>query len=166
MQNKKSQIEDLLSFLAAIVIIVFVVFFFPSRSIAGTKAVQEKINLQMISKDSEQLLISYLRTPLNNDVDVAEAVNTYFVSNDENLLNQIKTLAHEFFSKSYLETDSSSWSLEIRYPGKSSLIIEPEKARTNYILRKEISVVTIPTQFFDKQIELKMFLVQTKYVPK
>lgn len=166
MQNKKSQIEDLLSFLAAIALIVFIVFFFPSKGIAETKAIQEKVNLQMISKDSEQVLISYLQTPLDQEVNVAEAISTYFINNDENLLNQIKTLADGSFSKSYLETDSSSWSLEIKYSGRGSLIIEPEKARTNYILRKEVSVVFIPTQFSDKQIELKLFLVQIKYVPK
>jgi|SRR3989338_2790729 len=166
MQNKKSQIEDWLSFLVTLFFIIFVVFFLPQQSIAGTRAAREEINLQVISKDSGQILLNYLSTTLDNNVNVAEAIGAYFLTNDENLLNGIKNAAHKSFSKSYLETDSSSWSLEISYPGKKPLIIEPEKARTDYIIRKEVSAEAIPTGLPDKQIMLKLFLVQTKYVPK
>ena len=166
MQNKKSQIEDWLSFLVILFLIIFVVFFLPQQSTAGTRAAREEINLQVISSDSGQVLLNYLRTNLDNNVNVAEAIGIYFDTNDENLLKKIKDTAHEPFSKSYLETDSSSWSLEINYPGKKQLVIEPEKARTDYIIRKEVSVENIPAGFPGRQIELKLFLVQIKYVPK
>ena len=44
MQNKKSQVEDWLPVLGIVVFMVFLVIFYPSHSIAGTKAVNNKID--------------------------------------------------------------------------------------------------------------------------
>ena len=165
MQNRKSQVEDWLPLLGIIIFLVVIALFYPLHSIAGTKAMNEKINFDVMSKDSAQLLLNYLKIKLGENENVADGIVLYSSTKDSNLLNQIKLKAEDFFSKSDLNTESSSWSLEIKQYNTNPIIVEPEIARTDYILRKEFSKVTIPTYSSNKPIEIKLYLVQTKYTP-
>lgn len=168
MLNKKSQVEDWLSFIFAVLIIVFVVFFFPSKSIARTKIIKEKIDFATLTQYSDELLTSYFRHPFTyknlQGTNIVDAINNYFVTNDDDLLKQIKDVTNEFFSRSDLATDYLSWSLEIYYPEKPLIILESEESRTQYIIRKEISKIIIPTYYNNKFMEIKLFFVQTRYV--
>ncbi|MBI2557957.1 hypothetical protein HYW20_01435 [Candidatus Woesearchaeota archaeon] len=164
MQNKKSQVEDWLPLLGIIIFMVILLVFYPSHSIAGTKAANNKIDFDVMSKDSDQLLLNYLKIKLD-DKNIADAIVTYQLTKDSALLNQMKSNADNFFSKSDLNTESSTWSLEMKPFDENMIIVEPERARTDYILRKELSRTLIPAYYFNKPIEIKLFLVQTKYTP-
>ena len=161
MLNKKSQVEDLLAFLFIVIVMVFGVIFFPSKSIAETRLVHEKINTQTTSQDSKELLINYVRSPLTSkdfqNMNMEDAINIYFITNDGNLLKQISEVAKEFFSKSGLDTESSSWSLEIEYLDKKPITIESEKSTMQYNTRREISGIIIPTYYGDKFMKIRLF---------
>lgn len=159
MLNKKSQIEDLLQFLFVVIVIVLIVLFFSLRNLNKTKAIKENIALQTNEQDSKQLLMNYLRSPstFNNlrNINIAELINLYFITNDKNLLEQINAISIDYFSKSHLETEVVSWSLEMEYSDKK-IIIESERSRTRFILRKKISDMIIPA-YYGKSIKIKLF---------
>jgi len=166
--SRKSQGEDLLLFFLAIIIIVSIALYFSFKGISQTSSIKERLDYTILVQDSSQSLVSYLRNPFTYknliNINMADALSFYFITNDEDLLKQVKIITTDFFSKSDLETDYSSWSMEIEYPGKKTLIIESEKSRTQYILRKEFSTINLPTNYYDKFIEIKLFFVQTRYV--
>lgn len=170
MQNKKSQLEDLLPLLLLIVLGIFSILIFISCTAVREDRMKEEVEFQSLSKDSTQLLINFLKSPFAlNDYEnsnIADAINHYFLTKDKILSEQINTKANEFFSKSDLETDYSSWSLDIKYPKKKMITIEPEKSRKKMIQRKVISEVIIPTYGFDKFVEIRLFFVQTKFTAK
>lgn len=170
MSNKKSQLEDLLPLLLLIVLGIFSVIIFSCTNQVNENKLRAEVEFQSLSKDSTQLLINFLKSPFAlNDYEnsnIAEAINIYLLTKDKNLLKQINVTADEFFSKGDLETDYSSWSLDIKYPEKNRITIEPEKSRKKMIQRKVISEVIIPTSGFDKFIEIRLFFVQTKFTAK
>ena len=96
---------------------------------------------------------------------MADAISNYFLTKDKILLGQINIQAKEFFSMSDLETDSSFWSLEIKYPGEKTLKIESDKSK-EYMAKRTISTITIPTSNLDKLIEIKLFIFYTKFTVK
>ena len=168
MSNKKSQMQDFIPLVLLIIIGFFVILFFSQCTKIKTTTAAKNAELEFISKDSEKLLINFLNTQISletQDNSIAEAINLYFTTQDENLLEHINTRANEFFSKSELENDYSSWSLEIQYPGKKTIIIEPEKSRKNMIQRKLVSKTMIPTNS-PESAEIRLFFVQTKFVAK
>ncbi len=167
MRNKKSQVEDLLPLLLVMVLMVF----FLSCTAYSSKTEEDKlkaaIEFQSLSKDSTQLLINFLRNPIelrNGETgDISEAINIYFLTNDEVLLNQIKNRAKEYFSASDLETDVTFWSLEITYPGKKTIKIESGKAK-GYVSKKAISAITMPTNDVNKNMEINLFIFYTTFI--
>lgn len=168
--SKKSQIEDWLPLLTMIIFLVLLLLFISLSNINKNKKINERIELSILSKDSNQLLLNYLKSQSfvrnQQNENIADELNYYFMTGDENLLGQINTITNDIFSRSHLETDYSSWSLEIKHPDKKELIIESEKSRESHILRKEVSKILIPTYYNDKSIEIKLFFVQTKFVAK
>ena len=169
MLNKKSQVEDWLPLL----LIIVVLFFFVSCVAIGNfnrhRTTDEAITSQFIVKDSSQQLLNYLKSPvkldnMNND-NVADALNYYYLNKNDALLKQIKSATDDFFSKSSIETDYSSYSLEIKYPD-NEIFVESERSRTQQVLRKELATTVIPISHTDKFIHVKLFMATTKFVAK
>ena len=178
MLNKKSQVEDWLPLLLLTVIAVFAIFFYISYSNFGRNlAVKEKADSDVTIKESNQILLNYLKSPIIidkiSDANIADAISYYSITGDAGLLNKIKTATDGFFSKSRIETDYSSWSLEIKYRGKE-LIIESEKSKilsisnvqseTQLVQKKELTQTIIPTHYNDQFIEIRLFILTTKPV--
>ncbi|MEK6868656.1 MAG: hypothetical protein AABX74_00375 [Nanoarchaeota archaeon] len=169
MRNKKSQLEDLLPLLLLTVILFFLFIFAFHTEQARAKKTAAEVNFYSLSKDSTQLLINFLKSPFALDNykngNMADAISNYFLTKDKILLGQINIQAKEFFSMSDLETDSSFWSLEIKYPGEKTLKIESDKSK-EYMAKRTISTITIPTSNLDKLIEIKLFIFYTKFTVK
>ncbi len=169
MQNKKSQVEDLLPLLLVMILMVF----FLSCTAYSSKTEENKLKVatefQSLSKDSTQLLINFLRSNVYlssiEDGNMAELLNIYFLTEDKSLFGQIENRAKEYFSASDLETDISFWSLEIKYPGKKTIKIESDKAK-GYVSKKMISSITIPTNDANKHIEINLFIFYTAFIAK
>ena len=166
MLNKKSQVEDWLPLLLTMIFFVFLILFFSFLDINKDKTTQKAVEFEIITKDSNKLLINYLRSPLAFDnvknSNMADAINYYFITKDKNLLEQIETETNEFFS-STLETDFSSWLLEIRYEGEE-LKIESEKVKEKGILsRKSIAEIIMPANK-DKFVEIKLFFIGHEFI--
>ena len=169
MQNKKSQLEDLLPLLLLTVILVFLFIFVFYTEQARAKKIAAEVNFYSLSKDSTQLLINFLKSPFALDnyknSNVADALSNYFLTKDKTLLSKINSQTKEFFSTSDLETDSSFWSLEIKYPGEKMLKIESDEAK-GYMAKRIISTITVPANNLDKLIEIKLFIFYTKFTVK
>ncbi len=167
MQNKKSQVEDLLPLLLVMVLMVFFLSCTAYSSKTEENKLKASIEFQSLSRDSTQLLINFLRSPIelrNGETgDISEAINIYFLTKDEALFGQIENRAKEYFSASDLETDVSFWSLEIKYADKKTIKIESDKAK-GYVSKKTISVITIPTNDVNKPMEIKLFIFYTKFI--
>lgn len=182
MQNKKAQVEDWLP----LMLIIVVLFFFVSCTAIGNlsrhKTIDSAVTSRLIVKDSSQQLLNYLKSPVKldnmNDVNVADALNYYYLNKNDKLLSQIKAATDEFFSKSSIETDYASYSIEIAYPNKD-IVIEPEKLRKQKLIinqmkkendlskikiseRKEMDAAIIPIFNTDKIIQIKLFMITTK----
>lgn len=166
MLNKRSQLEDLLPLLLLIVILVFLLMFGFITEQTRAKRTAADVNFQSLSKDSTQLLINFLKSPLNDNSNIADAINNYFLTEDEILKEQISKQALEFFSVNYLETDYSTWSLEIKNPEKEELIIGTERSKRDIISRKVISKIMIPTYDPNELIGLRLFFIQKKFISK
>ena len=173
MLNTKSQLEDFLPLLLLIFGLVFLFFFISCTIDIGKIKSKESIGLHSLSKDSTNLLLNFVRShfPLENNENsnIAEAINVYFITEDEDesedLLESLEEKANDFFSNSDLETDYTSFVLEIKYPGKKAVIFGP--GEKNYVLttytKTLISEMRIPAHDPDKFIELRSFLVRTKW---
>ena len=166
--SRKSQVEDWLPLMAIIIFLVFIFLILSLLNLNRTTTINEILKMDTIIRDSGQYLINYPNSQIslnNKNITVAEAISYYAATNDENSLILLKFWADEIFSHSSLETDSSSWSLEIVTPATKQVITESEKARTRYIARNEISSAILPMP--DKEnAEVRLFFVQTKFVEK
>ena len=160
MRNKKSQTEDLLQFVFVVLVLVAIVLIFSFKDINRKKITKEQIDFQTISQDSSELLVKYLRLRFNeiDNKNLADAISIYFLTNDENMLKHIHALTNDFFSKSTLEADTSSWAIEIMQSGKNTIIIESQKMKL-YISKKEITSARIPS-YSGQVIQIRLF--QTK----
>lgn len=164
MSNKKSQVEDWLPLLGIIVVLLLVLAYISYFNIKTGNDSREKINSQIIVKDSGQLLINYLNSPFEeSETNIAEGTSIYYFDKNPEILSQLNIATENFFSSSSLETDYSTWSLEINY-NDDILIIESQRAKTQHILRKEIARTIIPTHH-GSLIEIKLFIVTTRFVP-
>ena len=166
MRNKKAQLEDLLPLLVTIIFLFGFWVLFILTNANKTIAEREDIGLVAIETDANQLLINFLRTPfpLENiqDSNMADAINKYFLTEDEDLFNQIDAKAKEFFSASNLETDYSFWSLKIKYPGKDDKIIESDSAGGHFGW-EEISII-LPINMFNEPIEINLFIYYISFI--
>lgn len=166
--SKKSQFEDLLPLLVTIIFLGVFYLLFLFTNLNGTIEARGKLKLNVIGEDSSQLLLNFLTSPfpLGNlpGSSMADAITTYILTEDENLLKQIDAKANEYFSKSILETDSSSWSMTIKSPEKGDIIVESEKSLNNYITRHMVSKIMMPSPNPDKPVEVELFFVVTKWV--
>ncbi|GEM_PF-2587106 len=166
MQSKKSQVEDWLPylFLVIFVVIASILIFFGGNGRAI--AAKEKSDEFILNMDSSQLLQNFLRTPAieNSLENAADQLNYYFLDDGQNSLNAFSAIAKPFFDKSQLESDYSSWSMTVKYPGKKDIFIESEKSRQSQIQRKEISKILVPTPIPENNMEIILFWVQTKFV--
>ena len=165
--SRKAQVEDWLPIILWVLVMVFLFLIF----LVPTSITKEKgkkiLELQSLNIDSDQYLLDFLSLPFefnsNKNMNVADAINYYFFNKDENLLIQIKAKSQGFFSKTSLETDDSSWSLEFIHSKKKKFIIDSNKGKSsknlNFITSKvEISKITIPTNNVDEFIDVRMFI--------
>lgn len=164
MSNKKSQIEDWLPLFGIIVVLLMVLAYISYFNLKSGRDQRERINSQIIVKDSGQLLLNYLNGPLGSKypgVNIAEGMSMYYADKDNEILIQLNVVSEIFFSKSSLETDYSTWSIEINHKD-DRIVIEPQKAKTQQILRKEVARTAIPTHY-GNLIEVNLFIVTTRF---
>ena len=164
MSNKKSQVEDWLPLLGIIVVLLLVLAYISYFNIKTGNDSRERIASQIIVKDSGQLLLNYLGSPFDEyETNIAGGMGIYYIYNNPEILSQLNIVAENFFSSSSLETDYSTWSLEINH-NDDNIIIESQRAKTQHILRKEIARTIIPAHY-GGLIEVKLFIVTTRFVP-
>lgn len=159
MLSKKSQVEDLLSFLFAVVVIFLVMLFFSYTQLNKTKSMKERINKDIEDKSSTILLLGYLKSDMvfeSKKMSIAEALNYYFITGDKNILSNINSASEEFFSTRGFGSDWESWHLNIAYSDDKQLVIESTKSK-DLKSRKEISRTTFPSHFNSKLIEVKLY---------
>ncbi len=166
MLNKKSQVEDWLPLLLTMGFFIFLILIFSFLDINKDETTQKTVEFEIITKDSNKLLISYLRSPFTfNNIEnsnIADAINYYFITEDKDLLKQIEAETDEFFS-SALETDVSSWLLEIKYQRKD-IKIESERVKEEGILSKtSIAEIIMPANK-DKFVEIKLFFIGHEFI--
>ena len=163
MLDKKAQLEDLLPLLLLMFLLVFVVMFVLFNNQIKESKLKEELEFESIRMDSSQLLISFLRSPFafsNHEIsNVADAMNYYFLTEDEDLFNKIDAKANEFFSKSDLETGDYSWSLIIDFSGKRPLTVESDRAEDR-ATRIVISELIVPKYDPSEFMEIKLFRVR------
>tara|TARA_Y100000310_G_C20668559_1_gene808992 strand:- start:1752 stop:2255 length:504 start_codon:yes stop_codon:yes gene_type:complete len=164
MRNRKSQLEDLFPLMLLMVFLVFMFIFASCTSQNKGNKLKEYEEFQSLSIDSAQLLNSFLKSNFSlqdyEESDIADAISHYFLDEDKKLREDIKVQTKKIFSTTELESDTSFWSLEIKYPGKT-LKIESDNARAE-ISRKLISIITLPSHNPDKLIEIKLFISGTR----
>ena len=161
MQNKKSQVEDMLAYLLVVLVLFSGFLYYFVSNLNKEEKLQQQVKKSILNRDSSDLVLNYLRSPLDSidGVNIADSLNNYFVNYDSSVLEQIKIKANKFFSKSDLETEYSTWSLVVTYNFKE-LVIESDKPKEGFIERREISKVDIPTGYTDKVIEVTLFTKQ------
>ena len=169
MSNKKSFVQDWLLVPLVIILLLGLFLYVSLGNFNRQKTGQENAASQVIVKDSNQLLLNYLKSPVDSDkshdADVADLINYYYINKNDGIFNQLRLVTEEFFTKSSIETDYSSYSIEITFPDKE-FVIESEKSRTQQVLRKELARTIMPTSYNNRFIEIKLFIVTTKFVSK
>lgn len=159
MLSKKSQVEDLLSFLFTVIVIFLVVLFFSYTQLNKTKTMREKLNQDIEDKSSTILLLNYLKSEIvygNKKISVQEAFSYYFATGDNNILPNIIKASEEFFSTNGFGSDWESWKINLDYGGEKQLTIEPPKSK-ELKFRKEISSVSSPSHYSTKAISIKLY---------
>lgn len=161
MLNKKSQVEDLLSYLFIVIVIVFTFLIFSFRDLNKTNSIKEGIDSQITGQESGELLINYLKIPLSyknsQNMNMADAISLYSITNDPELFRQINNESNKFFSGSAMESGEYSWSLVIEYPDKKPITINSRRSSEIYTSRKELSSVSIPEYYGGKLININLF---------
>ena len=149
MLNKKSQVEDWLPLLLTMIFFVFLILFFSFLDINKDKTTQKAVEFEIITKDSNKLLINYLRSPLAFDnvknSNMADAINYYFITKDKNfnkILNKAKKetkgIDYNKFNLKIVKDLPSGFS----YVGFSKHSNENEKDMKNILLSdKKIALV-------------------------
>lgn len=162
MPNKKSQVEDWLPLILIIVVLTFLLFYISFSEFESEKTAQELVLKKIQIRDTHDILSNYLKSPLSlekiPDANIADGIGYYSVKDDAELLNKIQIATDDFFSKSSLGTDYSSYSLEITYAGKE-LVLESKKSRKQLSTKEELSKISIPTPYKDDLINLRLFLI-------
>ena len=165
MRNKKSQLEDLLPLLLLMVLLTFLLLFISCANTTKQSKLKEQIELQSLNKDSAQLMINFLRSPVvmenGQEINMADAISIYFLTEDKVSLNLLTDGAKKFFSTSVIETDSHFWSLEIKHPdGKIAVTIisDKDKGKPYILAKKKISTIKIPTSDPEKNAEINLFI--------
>ena len=114
--SRKGQIEDWLPSITLVVFLVFLYFFLILPNTANP--LQGASALSSLKIDSGMALADYLKSNAElegfQNPNMADAIGYYFASSDENILAQIKAKTKQLFSGSLLESDSASWSIEIK----------------------------------------------------
>lgn len=162
--SKKSAIDTLLEILIVVIFLIFLYLFIAIQS----NSEKEDINYQLLKKDSTQLLINYLGTRLNfnnEELKMSSAILNYFEFQDEALFQKIAEKTADFFSGSHLQTDYSSWELELSSGGKRK-VIESEQTKSFQQSKKLASRIVIPLNDRKSFVEAKLFFVQTKFKEK
>ena len=169
MSNKKSQVEDWLPLILIIVVLLFVLLYISFSEFGSEKTAQELIAKKIQIRDAHDILSNYLKSPLGlekiSDANIADGIGYYSIREDAELLSKLQIATDEFFSKSSLSTDYSSYSLEITYAGKE-LVLESEESRTQMVTREELSRTAIPTAYNGDLIIIKLFIVTTRFASK
>lgn len=162
--SRKSQAEDLLILIITVIVIIGIILVFSYNNINKTKIKKEKLALEINNQESGQLLINYLRSQLRfknvEDLAVSEAISTFLSNEDEDLWMAIEQKSNEFFSKSSLESDKTSWSLIIAYNNKQ-FVLQSAAAKKRLLSIKEMSKISSP-HYGSNPIEIRLFLVQIK----
>lgn len=159
MLSKKSQVEDLLSFLFTVVVIFLVVLFFSYTQLNKTKTMREKLNQDIEDKSSTILLLNYLKSEIiyeNKKISVQEAFSYYFATGDNNILPNIIKVSDEFFAANGFGSDWESWNINLDYGGEKQLTIESPKSK-ELKFRKEISSVSSPSHYNAKILSVKLY---------
>ena len=174
MFNKKSQIEDWIPIILIVIIIIFIVIIIPVTNLTSNERKINRLSFQPLKIDSDQLLVNYLRIPVEIEnfpnAEMADAINYYFSTLDEDLFDKIKTETSKFISKSSLESDTSSWSIIIEnLKTRKTIRIDSEKVleleSEGYIktasikIRQEVSKTILPSPVKDELIQIQLFKV-------
>ncbi|MDP6547349.1 MAG: hypothetical protein QF917_00100 [Candidatus Woesearchaeota archaeon] len=146
-----------------VLFLVFTFLLFHLASLNKTDALKESVALNVLSKDSDQLLLNYLRAPFEPEgtQNIADAIADYFLIEDKDSFNQLKSKTDDHFSKSHLVSDYSTWSLDIEHSGRNGIEIESKIPVTPYRSKRQVSTVVIPTNNENSLIEIKLFSIQT-----
>jgi len=166
MKNKKSQVEDWLPMLLLIALLIVVFFITLIPNIQKEKEKKKITEFQSLDIDSDQYLVDFLRTELEENLNVADTIIVY-LKDEEELMERVGKKAEKFFLRTGLETDTSSWSLEIKYRNKI-ITIDSEKVKSTadkrvyYDIRRKVSSTIIPHLDLST-IEIKLFFVSTNY---
>ena len=168
MSNKKTAvIQHWLPMILMILVLIFVMLYISLGKFGNENTIQQYVAEKIQIRDAHDILLNYLKSPLNLNgfpqANIADGISIYSIKENPELLGKIQSESEAFFSKSSLETDYSSYSLDIQYSGKE-MVIESEKSRTQMVTRKLLSVTAIPTAYKDDLIQLKLFLVTTRFV--
>jgi len=168
--SRKGQIEDWLPSITLVVFLVFLFFFLILPNTANP--LQGASAFSSLKIDSGMALADYLKSNAElegfQNPNMADAIGYYFASSDENILAQIKAKTKQLFSGSLLESDSASWSIEIKNAKSSrEIAIDSEKIeamRKNpgkaYIKsRDEVADSVIPGSSSNASIEIRLFAV-------
>jgi hypothetical protein len=167
MQNKRSQVEDSFGLIIGVVFLVLLVAGTSFASIHSKKTARESVSSEIVITNSGQHLLNFLRNPVvfkGYNTNVAGAIDMYYNGDDKQIINLIESEAYSYFSESSIETDYSSWSIELSYAGKET-IIESERSRTQMVLRKQLSIIKLPSAS-NENIDPKLFLITTGFVAK
>ena len=166
MLSKKSQVEDMLPLMFIITAIVIFVLIFSLINISKKNSSNEYAGVLVMEKDANQLLHNYLSstdTADSGNQNMADAINTYFMNEDQKTLLHLNQITNDFLSNSEIETDYATWSLEIKFNGKE-ITLDSERAKKSQVLRREIARTIIPPYSNSGPIEIRLFEVTTKFV--
>jgi len=167
MNNKKGQVEDWLPMILIIVVFIFIFLFllFPDKSQQEKK---ELAKFESLDIEAEKILINFLRHDYkykNVDISVGGAIQLYVNMQDANILEDISSIAEDFFSKTKLKTDSITWSLEIQdeinkkvINGMSDFPINPDII---YERKETLAEVMIPN-YVGAPIEVRLLIIYQK----
>ncbi|MBL7054764.1 hypothetical protein ISS05_03320 [Candidatus Woesearchaeota archaeon] len=165
MLNKKGIVEDWLPLMLLIVVLVFLFFITMILKIGSEREQIELFDKEQDKIMAQQLLVGYLRSPFSTGKNLADAINEYYLTRNQLLLDEIKRKTGQFFSGSELEEDTLSWDLTMNLPSGEEIEITPLEREITPPTRafKIINVaVDTPTSTPNKIIRLNLWVFYTK----
>lgn len=153
--SKKSQIEDWLPMVLAIVFILFLsitLLFSTKKAESG-----EIFEFQSAIIDSQEILLDYVKIPFDmqgTQISITDAISLYFSNQDDDILKKIKLETQSYFSMR-LSSELQQWSLEIASENNRIIINSKNPVKPDFD-KKEAAKITIPSPNFNL-IELKLF---------